>query len=150
MKKEKKLPKVNCSNCEWSWNVKDGGDDLFTCHECGHINSKYDITEGVKLKVSNETPETITVVVQYNGRNAGIIMVAPSPTKEDTIEVVGIKFIQSYEELHIISDAVKSLWPLFTEANSIIVAPKPESIQFWNTLGFNRISPRYLIMNRGH
>ena len=31
--------KIKCTNCGWSWNVKDGGDDLYMCHKCGHDNS---------------------------------------------------------------------------------------------------------------
>jgi phosphopantetheine adenylyltransferase len=31
--------KVECDNCDWSWNIKDGGDDLYTCHKCGHDNT---------------------------------------------------------------------------------------------------------------
>ena len=27
--------KIVCDNCGWSWNIDDGGDDMFTCHECG-------------------------------------------------------------------------------------------------------------------
>ena len=31
--------KVICDNCNWSWNIKDGGDDLYICHKCGHDNN---------------------------------------------------------------------------------------------------------------
>jgi len=30
--------KIKCDNCSWSWNIVDGGDDLFICHKCGHDN----------------------------------------------------------------------------------------------------------------
>jgi hypothetical protein len=33
--------KIVCQNCGWSWNVKDGGDDLFICHKCNYDNSKF-------------------------------------------------------------------------------------------------------------
>ena len=29
---------VDCDNCDWSWNLQDGGEDLYVCHECGHDN----------------------------------------------------------------------------------------------------------------
>jgi cytidyltransferase-like protein len=32
--------KIECDNCGWSWDIKDGGDDLFICHKCGHNNEK--------------------------------------------------------------------------------------------------------------
>jgi hypothetical protein len=31
--------KVICDNCGWSWDISDGGDDLYTCHKCGHDNT---------------------------------------------------------------------------------------------------------------
>ena len=32
--------KVICGNCGWSWDLVDGGDDLYNCHKCGHNNSE--------------------------------------------------------------------------------------------------------------
>jgi len=31
--------RVTCDNCDWSWEIEDGGDDVFICHKCGHDNS---------------------------------------------------------------------------------------------------------------
>ena len=31
--------KIVCDNCGWSWDIKDGGDDLFLCHKCDHDNT---------------------------------------------------------------------------------------------------------------
>jgi hypothetical protein len=35
--------RIKCHNprCNWSWKVKDGGDDLFVCHKCFTDNSKF-------------------------------------------------------------------------------------------------------------
>ena len=30
---------VICDNCGWEWDIKDGGDDLYICHKCGHDNT---------------------------------------------------------------------------------------------------------------
>ena len=30
--------KIKCDKCGWSWNIVDGGNDLFTCHKCMSIN----------------------------------------------------------------------------------------------------------------
>ncbi|MDB4300279.1 hypothetical protein N9923_00750 [bacterium] len=30
--------KIECDNCDWSWDISSGGDDLFVCHKCGHDN----------------------------------------------------------------------------------------------------------------
>jgi hypothetical protein len=40
--------KIECDNCDWSWNIVDGGDDLFICHKCGHDNEP--ITEKTLLE----------------------------------------------------------------------------------------------------
>ena len=32
------VPKIECRKCGWSWNVADGGNDLYDCHKCGHNN----------------------------------------------------------------------------------------------------------------
>ena len=31
--------KIVCDNCGWEWKIKDGGDDLYICHKCGHDNT---------------------------------------------------------------------------------------------------------------
>jgi hypothetical protein len=30
---------IVCDNCGWTWKIKDGGDDLYICHKCGHDNT---------------------------------------------------------------------------------------------------------------
>jgi hypothetical protein len=30
---------IVCDSCGWTWKIKDGGDDLFMCHKCGHDNT---------------------------------------------------------------------------------------------------------------
>jgi hypothetical protein len=30
---------VHCDNCDWEWDIVTGGDNPYTCHECGHDNS---------------------------------------------------------------------------------------------------------------
>ena len=30
--------KIKCNKCGWSWNIVDGGNDLFRCHKCMNIN----------------------------------------------------------------------------------------------------------------
>mgnify|MGYP000689697843 FL=1 len=37
--------KIVCDNCGWSWDIADGGDDMFTCHECGSDDNQ-PISEG--------------------------------------------------------------------------------------------------------
>lgn len=108
------------------------------------------LREEVELMVSDETPESISVLIQYNGRNAGIIKVAPVETKEDALEITSMQFKEGYNDLNVMNQAVNALWPLFKEINSIIVAPDLKEVPIWNKLGFDRLSPEYLISNRGH
>ena len=30
---------IECDNCGWRWDIKDGGDDLHVCHKCGNDNT---------------------------------------------------------------------------------------------------------------
>ena len=32
---------IECGSCDWSWDIKDGGDDMYVCHRCGTDNEKY-------------------------------------------------------------------------------------------------------------
>ena len=45
--------RVMCDNCDWSWEIEDGGKDVFICHKCGHDNSPVlgeSINEALKFK----------------------------------------------------------------------------------------------------
>ena len=37
--------KIKCNECGWSWNIVDGGNDLFMCHKCGHDNEPINETK---------------------------------------------------------------------------------------------------------
>jgi hypothetical protein len=56
--------RIECDNCDWSWPIKDGGDDLYVCHKCGHDNTptlnegRYDkITNTISSKIFNQWRE---------------------------------------------------------------------------------------------
>ncbi len=42
--------KIECDGCGWSWNIVDGGDDLFMCHKCGHDNTPLNEAKPYKHK----------------------------------------------------------------------------------------------------
>ena len=42
--------KIECDNCNWSWDIKDGGDDLYICHKCGHDNTPLNEAKSYKHK----------------------------------------------------------------------------------------------------
>jgi len=39
---------IQCEKCGWEWKIADGGDDLYTCHKCGHDNNP-DLNEGKQV-----------------------------------------------------------------------------------------------------
>ena len=41
--------KIECDKCGWSWNIVDGGNDLFICHKCGHDNTP--LNENINSKL---------------------------------------------------------------------------------------------------
>jgi hypothetical protein len=38
---------IICDNCNWQWEMKDGGDAMYLCHKCGHDNHP-NLAEGLK------------------------------------------------------------------------------------------------------
>jgi hypothetical protein len=36
---------IICDNCGWRWKIKDGGNDLYICHKCGHDNTPKELKE---------------------------------------------------------------------------------------------------------
>mgnify|MGYP003630063142 FL=1 len=50
--------KIKCDECGWDWEIKDGGNDLFICHECGHDNEP--VSEGgslIPIKIKKSKPD---------------------------------------------------------------------------------------------
>mgnify|MGYP006076887877 FL=1 len=50
--------KIKCDECGWGWEIKDGGNDLFICHECGHDNEP--VSEGgslIPIKIKKSKPD---------------------------------------------------------------------------------------------
>ena len=45
---------IVCDNCSWTWKIKDGGDDLFICHKCGHDNTPKEETNDFFKPLQNK------------------------------------------------------------------------------------------------
>lgn len=131
------------------WEDKKYYDKLETVEESTKKIIKNFLKEDVKSFIIDESPDTITVLIKYNDRNAGIVYLTPANIK-DTMEIVGVKFKKDYDSVFIMSEAMNSLWNLFEGINAFIVSPKVEGVEKWNKFGYSRISPNYLIANRGH
>jgi len=63
--------KIECDNCDWNWDIEDGGDDLYICHKCGHDN---------KPKNELELKDFIGSLVEYMVDNGMNIMPLPEVT----------------------------------------------------------------------
>ena len=50
--------KIECDNCGWSWDIEDGGDDLYTCHKCWHDNTPKQLNEGRYDTLANKLSST--------------------------------------------------------------------------------------------
>jgi len=52
---------VICDKCGWSWDISDGGDDLYMCHKCGHDNTPKSQSNLNRLleKFKNNFPEEL-------------------------------------------------------------------------------------------
>jgi predicted nucleotidyltransferase len=56
---------VICDNCGWHWSIKDGGNDLYICHKCGHDNTpKSNKTWNLQNGIVS-----LTKYMLYNGMN---------------------------------------------------------------------------------
>jgi hypothetical protein len=54
---------IICDSCGWKWAIKDGGNDLFMCHKCGHDNTPKSDPFGLKeyaRELVQELKEEIT------------------------------------------------------------------------------------------
>jgi len=50
---------IECDNCDWSWPIKEGGKDLYVCHECGHDNNPK-LVESVTCEICKTSMKQIT------------------------------------------------------------------------------------------
>jgi len=57
---------VICDNCNWKWNIADGGEDTYLCHKCNHDNTP--INEHKSISLSNLFQEIINEAIKkdYN------------------------------------------------------------------------------------
>ena len=53
---------VICDNCNWKWNIADGGEDTYLCHKCNHDNTP--INEHKSISLSNLFQEIINEAIK--------------------------------------------------------------------------------------
>jgi hypothetical protein len=59
--------KIKCDNCGWSWNIVDGGEDLYICHKCEHDNNPVNETRNVD-KIPSAKKGTVDNLYNYLSR----------------------------------------------------------------------------------
>ena len=71
---------VVCDNCDWAWDIVQGGDDPYDCHKCGHVNkpivekeSPYDEETLLKYKKEYEEGKEIPFGVRTSLIAQGMI-----------------------------------------------------------------------------
>jgi len=102
--------KVNCSGCDWSWKLSEGGDDPYVCHKCGHNNEpknggiKVKITENqyIRLNLEKLSPKLINESVDIS--NALRYQLSSKKTLVENIYKIGTegynKLIDECRELY--------------------------------------------------
>ena len=78
--------KIECDNCDWSWDIEDGGDDLYTCHKCWHDNTPKKLNEGRYDKSTNQFSKIVFEFfkdVHDRGDKKGEFELSVGPDDED-------------------------------------------------------------------
>ncbi len=81
--------KIECDNCDWSWDIKDGGDDLYTCHKCWHDNTPKKLNEGRYDKSTNQFSKIVFEFfkdVHDRGDKKGEFELSVGPDDNDDIQ----------------------------------------------------------------
>jgi hypothetical protein len=123
--------KIECDNCGWRWNIKDGGDDLYTCHKCGHNNTPLQ-------EKKNKDPFGLNAYAMELGR---LREEKTEYTIYCDLDGVLVDFDRGYEELTGITTqqadtkGVEAFWAPLTSAGAkfwITLKWMPDGKQLWN------------------
>lgn len=124
------------------WNIK----------ESTRANIKRLFRESVELETTDETTDSSTYRIMYNGRDAGEVACGPNGDMADTIELlfVGLHPDYQHQGMQIIKDVIHAIFAEYQDAQNILVTPKPESRGFWAKMGANRMNDSFMKISRGH
>jgi hypothetical protein len=124
------------------WNVKESRKE----------NIKRLFRESVELSTTDETNDSSTYRILYNGRDAGEVACGPNGDIDNAIELLFIELLPDYQyqAMPIIKDVIHALWQEYANAHNILVTPMPESRGFWAKMGANRLNDSFMKISRGH
>jgi len=93
---QESIKKIKCQ-CGWSWKLKDGGNDPYTCHKCGHNNSKKYIKEDTnrKLLAYQKLVDTILDDLRYGCKEL-------NSESEEIISFDACDFIEPLTEMKVV------------------------------------------------
>ena len=57
---------IECGSCDWSWDEKDGGNDMYVCHKCGTDNTEKYMIEDEKSKSVNDRILELKYILKYD------------------------------------------------------------------------------------
>jgi len=61
---------IECGSCDWSWDEKDGGDDMYVCHKCGTDNTNEYKNGGITIKNNNNNMKKNNLIkTKRKGKN---------------------------------------------------------------------------------
>ena len=88
---------IECGSCSWSWDRKDGGDDMYVCHRCGTDNEKYFGTDNsfeeggfVKGTSSTEVIGMLNDIYKFplkSGSGANQVMITKSEVPNENLYI---------------------------------------------------------------
>ena len=102
---------IVCDSCGWTWEIKDGGDDLYSCHKCGHDNTPKEETNNFFNPLQDKQLD---------------LNISSEPTRVD------------YYKDHI-QNVVPSDFKVEKHKNKIVVTPTPKQQNLENNSEFKEL-----------
>jgi len=76
---------IVCDSCGWTWKIKDGGNDLYVCHKCGHDNAPKEETNNFFEPLDTDEEQHLsTDLDRVNYYKEYVKNIVPSDFKVDT------------------------------------------------------------------
>ena len=71
---EEFMSSIKCTNCGWEWKIVEGGDDVYTCHKCGHDNTPTYLKESKEKETSRKKldNDSINKALDKKSRESGV------------------------------------------------------------------------------
>ncbi len=116
-------------------------------------DKKKDIKESkdlIKTLLREELQNRFNIIVKDD--EAGYIHLRPIPKfGKDCVEIINIKIdTKDFKGIKVAMDAVSSIFKQSDDINKIYIAPREESRDFWEHVGFTRLNDDYWFIMRGH